>query len=205
VRPCGSTNHGDATNNRRRIRHACRPACGPSATYRAERFEDQLGRLFDRVQLTELDVSEVLSAIRGATVEAIVPDLEAIGVERSQLQAQFAAGSLILEVFSRAWRRLDRPAALDRVQPDELRLRRGGRVLSDFGTLWRNPSVPDQLREAALAGILGRIDVDGPEIVAVHPAPNENAWLLGLVAVREQRLQAQPEVGLVGARGIAPP
>ena len=57
-------------------------------------------------------------------------------------------------------------------------------MLSEFGTLWRNPAVPDQLREEALREILGRVDVDGPEIVAVHPAPNENAWLLGLVAVQ---------------------
>jgi hypothetical protein len=35
---CGSGYHGDATNGRRRIRHAARPACGPSATYRAERY-----------------------------------------------------------------------------------------------------------------------------------------------------------------------
>jgi hypothetical protein len=46
--------------------------------------------------------------------------------------------------------------------------------------------------------------VDGAEIVAVHPAPNENAWLLGLVAVREQRLTAQQDVGPVGARGVGP-
>jgi len=65
--------------------------------------------------------------------------------------------------------------------------------------------VPDQLREEALREILGQIDVDGAEIVAVHPAPNENAWLLGLVAVREERLTAQQDVELVGARGIAPP
>jgi hypothetical protein len=65
--------------------------------------------------------------------------------------------------------------------------------------------VPDQLREEALREILGQIDVDGAEIVAVHPAPNENAWLLGLVAIREQRLTVQPQVGLVGARGLEPP
>jgi hypothetical protein len=29
--------------------------------------------------------------------------------------------------------------------------------------------------------VLGQVDVDGPEIVAVHPAPLEDAWLLGLV------------------------
>ena len=45
----------------------------------------------------------------------------------------------------------------------------------------------------------------GPEIVAAHPQPNENAWLLGLVAVRQERLRTQRVMELVGARGIAPP
>jgi hypothetical protein len=87
-------------------------------------------------------------------------------------------------------------------RPDELRLRRAGKVLSEFGTLWRNPVVPDRLREEALREIFGRLDVDGPKIVAVHPQPNENAWLLGLVAAREQRLPTQRVMGLVGARGL---
>jgi hypothetical protein len=33
----------------------------------------------------------------------------------------------------------------------------------------------------------------------VHPQPNENAWLLGLAALRQEQ-----HVGLVGARGVAP-
>jgi hypothetical protein len=89
------------------------------------------------------------------------------------------------------------------MRPDELRLRRARKAISEFGALWRNPAVPDQLREGVLREILGQVDVDGAEIVAVHPAPNENAWLLGLVAVREQTLTTQREVGLVGARGVA--
>jgi hypothetical protein len=44
--------------------------------------------------------------------------------------------------------------------------------------------VPDRLREEALREIFARFDVDGPGIVAAHPQPNENAWLLGLVAMR---------------------
>ena len=71
------------------------------------------------------------------------------------------------------------------------------------GTLWRNPAVPDRLREEALREIFGRLDVDGPEIVAAYPQPNENAWLLGLVGAREQRLLTQRVMGLVGARGSA--
>ena len=33
--------------------------------------------------------------------------------------------------------------------------------------------------------ILARLDVRGSEIVAIHPAPNENAWLLGQAEFRE--------------------
>jgi DNA invertase Pin-like site-specific DNA recombinase len=201
---CGSGYHGDANDDHRRIRHARRPACGSSATYRAEPYEDQIARLFDRVRLTEDDVAQVLRAMRGATVQAAAPDPSAVASAREELQAQLVAGTLSIEAFSRAWRQLERPARVATVPPDELRLRRARKVLSEFGTLWRNPAVPDQLREEALREILGQVDVDGAEIVAVHPAPNENAWLLGLVAVREQRLTAQQDVGLVGARGVAP-
>ena len=85
-------------------------------------------------------------------------------------------------------------------QPDEVRLRRAGQLLSEFGTLWRNPVVPDRLREELIREIFGRFDVDGAEIIAVHPQPNENAWLLGLVAAQEWRLLTQRVMGLVGAR-----
>jgi hypothetical protein len=37
--------------------------------------------------------------------------------------------------------------------PDELRLARARRHLSEFGTLWRNPAVPDRLREEAVREI----------------------------------------------------
>ena len=57
----------------------------------------------------------------------------------------------------------------------------------------------------ALTTVTGEYDIDGPEIVAVHPQPNENAWLLGLVAAREQRLLTQRVMGMVGARGFEPP
>jgi hypothetical protein len=33
----------------------------------------------------------------------------------------------------------------------------------------------------------------------VHPQPNENAWLLGLAALRQEQ-----HVGMVGARGLEP-
>ena len=199
---CGSGYHGDANNDRRRIRHARRPACGPSATYRADRFEAQIAGLFDRVRLSDADVAQVLRAMRGAAPIAKAPDPAALAVARQELQARLASGSIAIEAFSREWRRLERPATAEPMPPDELRLRRARSLLLEFGTLWRNPAVPDQLREDALREILGQVDVDGPEIVAVHPAPNENAWLLGLVAVREERLTTQRQVGLVGARGV---
>ena len=202
---CGSGYHGDANNDRRRIRHADRPACAASATYRAERYEEQVASLFDRVRLAEDDVALVFRAMRGATVPATVRDSSVAAALREDLQTRLAAGTLSIEAFSRAWRRIERPAQVARMPPDELRLRRARKVLSEFGTLWRNPAVSDQLREETLREILSRVDVDGPDVVAVHPAPNENAWLLGLVAVRNQTLTKQSEVGLVGARGFEPP
>jgi hypothetical protein len=123
---------------------------------------------------------------------------------RERLQRQLNSGEIAIETFSRAWRGLDRPKHVADDRPDELRLRRAGKLLSEFGTLWRSPVVPDRLREEALREIFGRFDVDGPEIVAAYPQPNENAWLLGLVGARDQRLLTQRVMGLVGARGLAP-
>jgi DNA invertase Pin-like site-specific DNA recombinase len=201
---CGSAYHGDANNDRRRIRHARRPACGPSATYRAERFEAQIADLFDRIRLSDADIAQVLRAMRSTAPAPAIPDPAVLAESRKQLQGRLASGTIAIEAFSREWRRLERPVSAEPVPPDELRLRRARTLLLEFGTLWRNPAVPDQLREEALREILGRVDVDGPDIVAVHPVPNENAWLLGLVAVREQQLTTQRGVGLVGARGVGP-
>lgn len=55
----------------------------------------------------------------------------------------------------------------------------------------------DVLREGAATEMFERLDVSGSELVAVHPRPNENAWLLGY-AYREK-------LELVGARGDKPP
>lgn len=49
-----------------------------------------------------------------------------------------------------------------------------------------------------------RFDVDGPDLVAAYPQPNENAWLLGQAAMREELLFRKQQVGLVGARGVRP-
>ena len=185
---CGSTYHGDAGNGYRRVRHARRPACSPSATYRAERYEEQIAALFEGVTLDEADLRQILAAMRAHSVSTAAPDPIDTASIRQQLQRQLDAGEITIETFSRAWRALDRPVQVPVVQPDEVRLSRARELLSDFGTLWRNPAVPDRLREEAIREIFERFDVDGPEIVAAHPQPNESAWLLGLVAVRESHL-----------------
>lgn len=180
---CGSTYFGDANNGLRRIRHGLRPGCGPSASYRAERYEDQVANLMGRVNLTDTDLGAVLGAMRHATAAKREPDPAVLAERRTELQRQLAAGEIGIEAFSLGWRALDRPmVALN--PPDELRLQRARRHLSEFGTLWRNPAVPDRLREEAIREIFARFDVDGPTIVAAHPQANENAWLLGLVAQR---------------------
>jgi hypothetical protein len=68
--------------------------------------------------------------------------------------------------------------------------------------------VADALRPAAqsrrldptwLHEIFAKFDVRGPTLVAAHPQPNENAWLLGYAAMRQGK-----DVGMVGPRGVAP-
>ncbi len=182
---CDSTFHGDAGYGYRRVRHTLRPACGPSATYRAERYEDQVAARFDGVSLTDADVRVVLDAMRAQVPRPAQPDPTELALSRGQLQHDLNDGKITLEAFTRSWRRLDRPDTQVEARPDELRLARARRALSDFGTLWRNPAVPDGLREEGIQEVFQRFDVDGPVIVAAHPQQNENAWLLGLVAVRE--------------------
>ena len=194
---CGSGYHGDANGGKRRIRHSRRPACSASATYAAEPYEEQLARVFDAVRLTEADITQVLAAMR--QVEPVAPAPNPVDVEaaRAELQRQLAASELTIDAFSRAWRRTDRPAPAVPTLPDELRLRRARKRLAEFGTLWRNPAIPDRLREEALHEIFTRVDVEGSQLLAVHPQPNENAWLLGLGALRQEQ-----HVGMVGARGL---
>lgn len=104
---------------------------------------------------------------------------------RDELQRKLSAGSISIEAFGREWRRLGRPGVPPPVMPDELRLHKAQVLLSDFSTLWRNPAVPDRLREEALHEVFVRFDVRGAELIAAHPQPNENAWLLGYAAMRE--------------------
>ena len=202
---CDSTYNGEAANGYRRIRHTRRPLCSPSATYRAERYEGQVAVLLDGAVLEDGDVRRVLAAMRSRAARPVEADPGEIAVAREQLQHELNEGRITIEAFSRSWRRLERPTAQLQQAPDELRLARARRALSEFGTLWRNPAVPDRLREEALREIFERFDVDGPDIIAAHPQRNENAWLLGLVAVRGEQLRMQRVMGVVGARGLGPP
>ena len=106
--------------------------------------------MFDRVGLSDADVRQVLAAMRGAPSAPIEPNPLEVAEKRAALQRQLAAGEVAIERFSRAWRALERPTAATTGQPDELRLHRARKLLSEFGTLWRNPAVPDRLREEAL-------------------------------------------------------
>ena len=150
---------------------------------------------------TRSDVGQVLGAMRGSVPKAAAPDPAVSEAARGgDVQRRLSAGSVTLEVFGREWRRLSRPAVGGPAMPDELRLREARKLLADFSTLWRNPAVPDRLREDALHEVFARFDVRGPDLIAAHPQPNENAWLLGYAATRQER-----GVGMVGARGFEPP
>ena len=176
---CGSGYHGDSNGGTRRVRHSRRPACGASATYRADRFELQVAELLDSVRLTERDVAQVLAAMRAVAPAATEPSPQEAASQRQELQDALAAHRITLPAFTRAWRALERSKPVPVSPPDEIGLRRARRLLGSFGTLWRDPAVPDRLREEALTEIFARVDVDGSRVVAVHPQENENAWLLG--------------------------
>jgi len=121
---CESTCQGDAANGYRCIRHARRPACGPSATYRVERYEEQIAALFQRVTLVESDLRQVLRAMRSQAVPPAEPDPSELVIARERLQRQLNGGEITIEAFSRAWRGLERPRRVVENQPGEERLRR---------------------------------------------------------------------------------
>jgi hypothetical protein len=60
------------------------------------------------------------------------------------------------------------------------------------------------LTEQAVHEVFVRFDVEGPRLVAAHPQPNENAWLLGQALMNAGLLPMQQVMGLVGARGVNP-
>ncbi len=204
---CGSRYHGDAGNSLRRIRHSQRPVCAPSATYRAERYESQVAARLNRMRLTERDVQQVLAAMRRASQTSPAPSPVDATTARTELQRALAAGEIALSAFSREWRRLEapQPRQAPAVPPDELRLRRARNLLDRFGDLWADPAVSGELRTEATHELFRQIDVKGPDVVALHPQENENAWLLGYAALRDGSLTTQPQMGMVGARGFEPP
>ncbi len=197
---CGCGYHGDASNQIRRLRHVARPACAPSLTCRADVVEEQIAALFDQVQLSDDEVATVLRLMRLPTEESaptVETDAETAS-QRADLQAALAAGTINLDAFTRAWRRLDAPPRPIHRQAgiDELQRARG--LLADVGGLWRDVDVPGELKEQAAIEILERIDLLGSRVVAVHPR-GDYAWLLGMSARKRE------DVGMVGARGLEPP
>jgi DNA invertase Pin-like site-specific DNA recombinase len=194
---CESPYHGDANAGRRRVRHTRRPHCGRFASFRPELVEEQVAGLMDGVRLSDDDLDQVFRAMRRGTAVPVAPDPGLLRTARADLQRRLGDGEIGLAAFNREWRVLDRPMILSEATPDRERLVRARDTLADFGSLWRDVAVPDVLREGAATEIFERLDVRGSELVAVHPRPNENAWLLGW-ANREK-------LELVGARGIAPP
>ena len=191
---CDSPYHGDANAGQRRVRHIRRPHCGRFASFGPEVVEEQVAQVMDGVRLDDADLDQVVRAMRRGTAAPVASDPGLIAAARSDLQRRLSDGEIGLPAFNRDWRALDRPMALAEAAPDEDRLRRARDVLADFGSLWRDVSVPDVLRVGAATEIFERLDVRGSELVAVHPRPNENAWLLGY-AYREK-------LELVGARGV---
>jgi hypothetical protein len=152
------------------------------------------------------DMRQILGAmsrVSGAPEGATAVDMEAA---RADLQRRLSAGEITLPAFGREWRRLERPQASRTLAApvEETRLARARELLERFGDLWVDADVPGKLRQEAAHELFGRIDVLGPEVVALHPRPNENAWLLGYAAMRDGSLMTQEHVGMVGARGVEP-
>ena len=197
---CESRYRGDAVNGRRRLRHIQRPACTHSLTHSAEVVEEQVAELIDRVRLGEEDIAAILAAMQ-RTQPAPAPhatsDAPETAAQRAELHERLEAGQISLEAFTRAWKRLQRPIPLPR-QPEEEQLRQARGYLEAFGALWRDPDVPGELREEAAREIFERLDLWGPQLVAVYPRA-EHAWLLGMTAKKSEDLV------LVGARGFEPP
>lgn len=131
---CCSGFHGDAGNGRRRIRHSARPACGQQTTYRAEWYEERLARSFDDLRFDEVNVEQVLTAMRQLRPSAEPPGSDALASSRAELQAQLP-GSIGIDVFSPVWRRMERPEPAEAMPLDELQLREARDALARFGAI----------------------------------------------------------------------
>jgi DNA invertase Pin-like site-specific DNA recombinase len=192
---CESRYRGAAASGRRRVRHIRRPACTPSLSCRADLIEEQLAELMDHVRLDNADIEAILGAVR-LSKPAPPVDAPDAAQDRAELQDRLAAGRISLEAFSRAWKRLQRPTLLDR-EPDSEALKTARSYLEAFGALWRDPAVPDELREEAAREVFERLDLFGGRLVAVYPRA-EHAWLLRMAAKKSR------ELVLVGAKGFEP-
>jgi DNA invertase Pin-like site-specific DNA recombinase len=96
---CGSPYHGDANNGLRRVRHVCRPACAPSATYRADGYERQLVERLNGISFDDADIIQIQSAMRSTAPVEIRPDPVAIEAARAELQRKLAAGEIGIAPF----------------------------------------------------------------------------------------------------------
>ncbi|MGZ8474881.1 MAG: recombinase family protein [Candidatus Limnocylindria bacterium] len=193
---CGSTYRGAAVSGIRRIRHVRRPACSRSLSHRADIAEAQIASLMDRITLGDADIEAIVDAMGIPSKADRTVDEGTALEERAELQRQLAAGEISLEAFTRGWKRLLRPIPLPQ-QPNVAELQRARGYLQAFGALWRDPAVPDSLREEAAREVFERLDLTGPDVTAVYPRA-EHAWLLGMAAKRTDDLV------LVGAKGFEP-
>jgi hypothetical protein len=161
----------------------------------------------DRVTFTDANMRHVLAAMRRAVPKAETVAATDAATAHAELQRRLSAGDINLSAFDREWRRLDRPRSVPgpSAPVDEVRLHGAQRLLERFGDLWADPSISGEQRQEAVRERFERIDVHGPDVVALHPQPNENAWRLGYAAMRDGSLTRQERVGMVGASGIAPP
>ena len=106
---------------------------GAYPTYRAERYEDHVAALFDGAVLDESDIRRVLGAMRAQMPQTVPPDPSELARTRDRLQCDLNDGRMTTEMFSREWRRLERPATPLEVRPDDLRLARARRALAPHG------------------------------------------------------------------------
>ena len=155
-------------------------------------------RASDRREATlDADVETIFGRVQLPAAAESHDDGAQRAERRAELQAALAAEQISLEAFTRAWKALSRPHPLAR-DPDREALETARVYLADFGSLWRDPDVPGELKEEAAREIFEQLDVLGDRLVAVHPRA-EHAWLLGMEAKKREDLV------LVGARGFEPP
>jgi len=91
---------------------------------------------------------------------------------------KLAAGSIGIDVFSRAWRRMERP------EPAEA-MSRTRRSFARLATPWASSALSGAIRRCRTvfaskpSTTIRSLRRRGGTLVAAHPQPNENAWLIG--------------------------